>query len=209
MNDPIRNQPNPYTAQFKNIPRFASIPQPPIPKPPVLQNTHIHNNITHSISSPVVLQKTHQQPQHLNNNNLVNNHNNNPIVANTINNHSPNITQNTHYPLPPQQSQNSHNNFEDNNMNVKNLRPKKDSKKPSLIKDKNVLSMDIIEDKVQKTSSSKKSSAQCSKSKNVLVDYLKHRTCYDLVPTSSKLVVFDTGLVVKKAFFALVANGLR
>ena len=193
MNDPIRNQPNPYTAQFKNIPRFASIPQPPIPKPPVLKTHNKNKNITHSISSPVVLQK--QQQYH---NNLVNNYNNNPIVANTIN-HTPNITQNTHYPPENQ----------DNNMNVKNLRPKKDSKKPSLIKDKNVLSMDIIEDKVQKTSSSKKSSAQCSKSKNVLVDYLKHRTCYDLVPTSSKLVVFDTGLVVKKAFFALVANGLR
>ncbi|KAK2489980.1 hypothetical protein MC885_021526, partial [Smutsia gigantea] len=33
--------------------------------------------------------------------------------------------------------------------------------------------------------------------------------CYDIVPTSSKLVVFDTTLQVKKAFFALVANGVR
>uniref|UniRef100_A0A3B4A528 CBS domain-containing protein n=1 Tax=Periophthalmus magnuspinnatus TaxID=409849 RepID=A0A3B4A528_9GOBI len=33
--------------------------------------------------------------------------------------------------------------------------------------------------------------------------------CYDIVPTSSKLVVFDTALQVKKAFFALVANGVR
>lgn len=31
--------------------------------------------------------------------------------------------------------------------------------------------------------------------------------CYDLIPTSAKLVVFDTQLQVKKAFFALVANG--
>ena len=44
---------------------------------------------------------------------------------------------------------------------------------------------------------------------NPLIRYLQERTCYDLVPTSSKLVVFDTGLVVKKAFFALVSNGLR
>nr|XP_055072024.1 5'-AMP-activated protein kinase subunit gamma-3b isoform X3 [Misgurnus anguillicaudatus]XP_055072025.1 5'-AMP-activated protein kinase subunit gamma-3b isoform X3 [Misgurnus anguillicaudatus] len=33
--------------------------------------------------------------------------------------------------------------------------------------------------------------------------------CYDAIPTSSKLVVFDTTLQVKKAFFALVANGVR
>lgn len=42
-----------------------------------------------------------------------------------------------------------------------------------------------------------------------LKTFLKTRTCYDLVPTSSKLVVFDTQLTVKKAFYALVANGLR
>lgn len=35
-----------------------------------------------------------------------------------------------------------------------------------------------------------------------------HKT-YDLVPTSAKLVVFDTQLIVKKAFFALVYNGVR
>jgi len=33
--------------------------------------------------------------------------------------------------------------------------------------------------------------------------------CYDLIPTSSKLVVFDTQLNVKKAFFALIYNGVR
>ncbi|PAA57040.1 hypothetical protein BOX15_Mlig029502g1, partial [Macrostomum lignano] len=36
----------------------------------------------------------------------------------------------------------------------------------------------------------------------------RHR-CYDLIPTSSKLLVFDHNLNVKKAFFALVYNGLR
>merc|ERR1711976_564266 len=39
--------------------------------------------------------------------------------------------------------------------------------------------------------------------------FLKQRKCYDLIPTSSKLVVIDTLLNVKKAFYALVANGLR
>ncbi|XP_039264798.2 5'-AMP-activated protein kinase subunit gamma-1-like [Styela clava] len=39
--------------------------------------------------------------------------------------------------------------------------------------------------------------------------FMKDHRCYDLIPTSSKLVVFDTKLPVKKAFFALVANGLR
>nr|XP_026689785.1 5'-AMP-activated protein kinase subunit gamma-1-like [Ciona intestinalis] len=39
--------------------------------------------------------------------------------------------------------------------------------------------------------------------------FMKEHHCYDLIPTSSKLVVFDTKLPVKKAFYALVANGLR
>ncbi|XP_055352286.1 5'-AMP-activated protein kinase subunit gamma-1-like [Paramacrobiotus metropolitanus] len=39
--------------------------------------------------------------------------------------------------------------------------------------------------------------------------FMEAHTCYDLIPTSSKLVVFDTQLSVKKAFFALVYNGVR
>ncbi|XP_006824096.1 5'-AMP-activated protein kinase subunit gamma-1-like [Saccoglossus kowalevskii] len=41
------------------------------------------------------------------------------------------------------------------------------------------------------------------------VRFMKTHKCYDLIPTSSKLVVFDTQLLVKKAFFALVYNGVR
>ncbi|CAL9704477.1 unnamed protein product [Knipowitschia caucasica] len=44
---------------------------------------------------------------------------------------------------------------------------------------------------------------------NVYTRFMKSHHCYDLVPTSSKLVVFDTSLQVKKAFFALVSNGVR
>lgn len=40
-------------------------------------------------------------------------------------------------------------------------------------------------------------------------NYMKEHDCYSLIPTSSKIVIFDTRLPVKKAFFALVANGLR
>ncbi|CAI9624079.1 unnamed protein product [Staurois parvus] len=39
--------------------------------------------------------------------------------------------------------------------------------------------------------------------------FMKNHKCYDLIPISSKLVVFDTSLQVKKAFFALVSNGVR
>ncbi|XP_043939718.1 5'-AMP-activated protein kinase subunit gamma-1 isoform X2 [Protopterus annectens] len=46
-------------------------------------------------------------------------------------------------------------------------------------------------------------------SNDVYSRFMKSHTCYDLIPTSSKLVVFDTSLQVKKAFFALVANGVR
>ncbi|KAL6727877.1 hypothetical protein Aduo_009715 [Ancylostoma duodenale] len=39
--------------------------------------------------------------------------------------------------------------------------------------------------------------------------FMKAHKCYDLIPTSTKLVVFDTQLPVRKAFFALVYNGVR
>uniref|UniRef100_A0A1I8FNV2 5'-AMP-activated protein kinase subunit gamma-2 n=1 Tax=Macrostomum lignano TaxID=282301 RepID=A0A1I8FNV2_9PLAT len=45
--------------------------------------------------------------------------------------------------------------------------------------------------------------------KQVFELFTRHHTCYDLIPTSSKLLVFDTNLNVRKAFFALVYNGLR
>lgn len=44
---------------------------------------------------------------------------------------------------------------------------------------------------------------------NIYTCFMRCHECYDLIPTSSKLVVFDTTLQVKKAFFALVANGVR
>uniref|UniRef100_A0A673BH83 CBS domain-containing protein n=1 Tax=Sphaeramia orbicularis TaxID=375764 RepID=A0A673BH83_9TELE len=43
----------------------------------------------------------------------------------------------------------------------------------------------------------------------IYMRFMKCHKCYDIIPTSSKLVVFDTTLQVKKAFFALVANGVR
>lgn len=44
---------------------------------------------------------------------------------------------------------------------------------------------------------------------SVYTQFMKSHRCYDIIPTSSKLVVFDVSLQVKKAFFALVANGVR
>ncbi|XP_015724695.1 5'-AMP-activated protein kinase subunit gamma-3 isoform X2 [Coturnix japonica] len=43
----------------------------------------------------------------------------------------------------------------------------------------------------------------------VYMHFMRSHCCYDAVPTSCKLVVFDTTLEIKKAFFALVANGVR
>ncbi|XP_051284230.1 5'-AMP-activated protein kinase subunit gamma-1 isoform X2 [Dicentrarchus labrax] len=43
----------------------------------------------------------------------------------------------------------------------------------------------------------------------VYMNFMKSHCCYDAIPTSCKLVIFDTTLQVKKAFYALVANGLR
>ncbi|XP_066467715.1 5'-AMP-activated protein kinase subunit gamma-3 [Tiliqua scincoides] len=39
--------------------------------------------------------------------------------------------------------------------------------------------------------------------------FMRSHCCYDAIPTSSKLVVFDTTLQIKKAFLAMVANGVR
>lgn len=43
----------------------------------------------------------------------------------------------------------------------------------------------------------------------VFAKFMRAHKCYDLIPTSAKLVIFDTKLNVKKAFFALVYNGVR
>uniref|UniRef100_A0A8D3A1V5 Protein kinase, AMP-activated, gamma 3a non-catalytic subunit n=1 Tax=Scophthalmus maximus TaxID=52904 RepID=A0A8D3A1V5_SCOMX len=43
----------------------------------------------------------------------------------------------------------------------------------------------------------------------VYMNFMKSHRCYDAIPTSCKLVIFDTKLQVTTAFFALVANGLR
>lgn len=39
--------------------------------------------------------------------------------------------------------------------------------------------------------------------------FLKYHTCYDLLPESAKLVVLDTELSIKKAFYALIYNNVR
>jgi len=41
------------------------------------------------------------------------------------------------------------------------------------------------------------------------LSFLKLHTCYDVIPTSTKLVIFDTKLNVKRPFYALVYNGVR
>ncbi|XP_075685238.1 5'-AMP-activated protein kinase subunit gamma-3 isoform X2 [Rhinoderma darwinii] len=43
----------------------------------------------------------------------------------------------------------------------------------------------------------------------VYMEFMMKNRCYDAIPTSCKLVVFDTSLQIKKAFLALVANGVR
>ncbi|XP_027729498.1 5'-AMP-activated protein kinase subunit gamma-3 [Vombatus ursinus] len=43
----------------------------------------------------------------------------------------------------------------------------------------------------------------------IYMHFMQEHSCYDAMATSSKLVIFDTMLEIKKAFFALVANGVR
>ena len=42
---------------------------------------------------------------------------------------------------------------------------------------------------------------------NVLRNYLKGRTCYDVFPVSFRLIVLDTKLEVKKALQCFLLNG--
>ena len=43
----------------------------------------------------------------------------------------------------------------------------------------------------------------------LFASFMKSHTCYDIILDSTKLVVLDTRLRVKKAFFALVDDGVR
>jgi hypothetical protein len=43
----------------------------------------------------------------------------------------------------------------------------------------------------------------------VYVEFMRLHKCYDITPTSAKLVIFDSQLLVKKAFFALLYNEVR
>ncbi|GAM18631.1 hypothetical protein SAMD00019534_018060 [Acytostelium subglobosum LB1] len=45
--------------------------------------------------------------------------------------------------------------------------------------------------------------------KVIFSDFLKRHTCYDVIPISGKVVVLDTKLVVKSAFYALEENGIK
>ncbi|XP_026881595.2 5'-AMP-activated protein kinase subunit gamma-1 isoform X2 [Electrophorus electricus] len=68
--------------------------------------------------------------------------------------------------------------------------------------------MEFVKQAVLPVDSELNSSAPDSADENYL-NFMKNHCCYDATPTSCKLVIFDTTLQVKKAFFALVANGLR
>lgn len=44
---------------------------------------------------------------------------------------------------------------------------------------------------------------------SILIDFFKYHKCVEMMPTSSKVVIFDSQLLVRKAFFALVSNGMH
>lgn len=43
--------------------------------------------------------------------------------------------------------------------------------------------------------------------RTLIKDFLSRHTCYDLLPISSQVIVFDTTLPIKKAFYAMLQNG--
>ena len=44
--------------------------------------------------------------------------------------------------------------------------------------------------------------------RKVIQRFLKSHTCYDLIPRSGKVIVFDVDIPVKLAFYALVEHGV-
>lgn len=44
---------------------------------------------------------------------------------------------------------------------------------------------------------------------DAVLNFFKCYKCYDLIPTSAKLVVLDTDLIVKRAFYAMIESGVR
>jgi hypothetical protein len=43
--------------------------------------------------------------------------------------------------------------------------------------------------------------------RSLIKEFLSSHTCYDLLPISSQVIVFDISLPIKKAFYAMLQNG--
>ncbi|KAM8822099.1 5'-AMP-activated protein kinase subunit gamma-1-like isoform 2-T2 [Synchiropus picturatus] len=67
----------------------------------------------------------------------------------------------------------------------------------------------LVEVEGQRSEADTDASGWAESERDIYMRFMRSHKCYDIIPTSSKLVVFDTHLQVKKAFFALVANGVR
>ena len=55
----------------------------------------------------------------------------------------------------------------------------------------------------------KSPSSRSSSIDDDILNFFKCYKCYDLIPTSAKLVILDTGLSLKKAFYAMLETGVR
>jgi 5'-AMP-activated protein kinase regulatory gamma subunit len=67
----------------------------------------------------------------------------------------------------------------------------------------------LVQPAVQPLFSFGESVEEQSATQDDILNFFKCYKCYDLIPTSAKLVVLDTQLVLKKAFFAMVDTGVR
>ena len=55
----------------------------------------------------------------------------------------------------------------------------------------------------------KSPSSRSSSIDDDILNFFKCYKCYDLIPTSAKLVILDMGLSIKKAFYAMLETGVR
>ena len=55
----------------------------------------------------------------------------------------------------------------------------------------------------------KSPSSQSASIDDDILNFFKCYKCYDLIPTSAKLVILDTGLSLRKAFYAMLETGVK
>lgn len=80
---------------------------------------------------------------------------------------------------------------------------------PSTVKANTIPNNNTTTTPTTNTTTSSKGNTCNSRERKKVQQFLSQYKCYDLIPVSNKMIIFDKKLQVKKAFFALLQNGIR